>query len=155
MTLYALRPDPMTGSLDDAEVVNQSKYGWQYLEQAITLWQLVDAARAKEIEAVRDRAALAAVDDEVRFYAPDLRELVRLLAGIEDALVAAGVVDGNWRVPAEKLEDLARVVPAMDLQTERTLHNKTSALGEVISNAIFLRTFLEEAMTSGSVVVLG
>jgi hypothetical protein len=46
MTLYALRPDPVTGSLDDAKVVSESKYGWGFLEQAVTLWRLVDTARA-------------------------------------------------------------------------------------------------------------
>ena len=55
MTLYAVRPTPGTDSLEDAEVVSQSKYGWDFLEQAITLWRLVDTARADEIEAIKDR----------------------------------------------------------------------------------------------------
>ena len=36
MTLYAIRPDPETKSLDDAEVVDQSRYGWEFLKQATT-----------------------------------------------------------------------------------------------------------------------
>lgn len=79
MTRYALRPDPVTGSLDDAEVVDEFKYGWQCLEQAITLWRLVDKDRADQI---KDRAAFAA-PDESRFYTEDLHELVRLLAGVD------------------------------------------------------------------------
>jgi hypothetical protein len=35
MTLYAIRPEPDTGSLDDAEVIDRLRYGWQFLEQAI------------------------------------------------------------------------------------------------------------------------
>ena len=50
MTLYAIRPDPDTGSLDDAEVVDQLRYGWQFLEQAITVWRLVDKERADEMK---------------------------------------------------------------------------------------------------------
>jgi len=50
VTLYAIRPTPGTDSLEDAEVVSQSKYGWDFLEQAITLWRLVDTARGDKIE---------------------------------------------------------------------------------------------------------
>lgn len=155
MTLYALRPDPGTGSLDDAEVVSESSYGWQFLEQAVTLWRLLDNARADEIEAIVDRASIAAGGGELCFHAPDLHELVRLLTGVEDAIIAAGIVDQHWRVPAERLEDLAKMVPAMDLKTERSLKSKTNALGEVMSNAISIRNFLSNAAKAGYVVVLG
>jgi hypothetical protein len=109
MTLYAIRPNPITGSLDedDAEVVDQSKYGWAFLEQAVTLWRLVDNAQAEQIEAIMARAARAAGDGELRFYAEDLRELVRLLTGVDDAIIAAGIVDRHWRLPADRLEELA------------------------------------------------
>ena len=155
MTLYALRPNPETGSLDDAEVVDQFRYGWQFLEQAITLWRLVDNARADEIEAVKDRVALAAGDGELRFEPEDLRELVRLISGIDDAIIAAGIVDSQWRVPPERLEELARRVAAMDLTTERSLDDKTHALAEVMINAVSIRNFLLKAVESGCVVVLG
>ncbi|HEX3475670.1 MAG TPA: hypothetical protein VHT91_11640 [Kofleriaceae bacterium] len=156
MTLYAIRPTPGTESLDDdAEVVDQSRYGWPFLEQAVTLWRLVDNGRADEIEAIIDRASLAAGDGELRFYRPDLHELVRLLTGIENAIIEAGIVDQHWRVPAERLEELAKRVPAMDLTTKRSLDSKTHALGEVMSNAISLRNFLSDAINAGCVVVLG
>ena len=155
MTLYAIRPDPATGALDDAEVVDESRYGWQFLKQAITLWRLVDSARADAVEAIKDRATEAAGDGEIRFYPEDVRELVRLLTGLETAIIAAGVVDQHWRVPPERLEELARRVPAMDLQTERRLEDKTSALGEVMINAVFLRNFLSDAEKAGCVVVYG
>lgn len=154
MTLYALRPDPVTESLDEAEVIDESKYGWQFLEQGITLWRLVDKGRADQIKAIKDRAARSA-PEESRFYTEDLRELVRLLAGVEDAIVAAGIVDRHWRVPADRLEELAKQVPAMDLTAERSLKSKTNALGEVMSNAISIRNFLSDALKEGCVVVLG
>jgi len=78
-----------------------------------------------------------------------------LLTGIEDAIIEAGIVDQHWRVPAERLEELAKRVPAMDLTTDRPLHARTSALGEVMMNAVFLRNFLSDAMNTGCVVVLG
>jgi hypothetical protein len=77
MTLYALRPAPETGSIDDAEVVDRFKYGWGFLEQAVMLWRLVDPARANQINAIMDRVALAAGDGELRIDAEDLRELVQ------------------------------------------------------------------------------
>lgn len=156
MTLYAIRPQPGTDSLDeDAEVVDQSRYGWEFLKQAITLWRLVDSNRADAIEAIKDRTLIAAGDGELRFYRPDLDELVRLLTGIENAIIEAGIVDQHWRVPAERLEELAKRVPAMDLKTDRPLHAKTNALGEVMMNAVFLRNFLSDAVNAGCVVVLG
>lgn len=156
MTLYAIRPQPGTDSLDeDAEVVDQSRYGWEFLKQAITLWRLVDSNRADAIEAIKDRALIAAGRGELRLYRPELDELVRLLTGIEDAIIEGRVVDQHWRVPVERLEALAKLVPAMDLKTDRPLHAKTSALGEVMMNAVFLRNFLSDAVNAGCVVVLG
>jgi hypothetical protein len=155
MTLYALRPDPTTGSLDDAEVFDRFEYGWEFLEQAITLWRLVDSARADQIKAIKDRASLAAGDGEIRFSTEELHELVRLLSGIDEAIIAAGIVDRHWRVPADRLEELAKWVPAMDLKTERSLASKTSALGEVMINALSIRNFLSDAVAARCVVVLG
>lgn len=170
MTLYAIRPGSETGDLDDTEVVRQPpsaesledvevvdefRYGWGFLEQAITLWRLVDNARADEIKSVVERASLAAGDGELRLYRPDLEELVRLLTGIENAIIEAKIVDQHWRVPVERLEDLAKRVPAMDLTTDRPLHSRTSALGEVMINAVFLRSFLSDAVRTGCVVVHG
>jgi hypothetical protein len=156
MTLYAIRPVPETGSLDeDAEVVDQSRYGWQFLEQAVTLWRLVDSSFADEIEVIIDRATLAAGDGELRFFQRDLYELVHLLTGIDDAIVDSGIVDRHWRVPAEHLEDLAKKVPAMDLTTARSLEDKTHALAEVMINAVSIRNFLTKAVDAGCVVVLG
>jgi hypothetical protein len=155
MTLYAIRPDPDTGSLDDAKVVDQLREGWQFLEQAITVWRLVDKERAGEIATIKDRASLAAGDGEIRLYADDLHKLVRLLTGVDDAIIAAGIVDRQWRVPANCLEELAKQVPAMDLTTERSLKSKTSALGEVMINAVSIRNFLSNALDAGCIVVLG
>jgi hypothetical protein len=153
VTLYALRPGE-SGSLDDAEVIDQSRYGWQFLEQAIALWRLVDEGRARAIEAIKNRVALAAPDGEPRFDAQELEALVRLIDGVDEALMSAGIVDRDWRVPASSLEDLARRVPGMDLTTERSLESKTHALGEVMINAVSLRNFLANAVREGGVVVL-
>jgi ATP phosphoribosyltransferase len=116
---------------------------------------LVDATHGVDIETILDRVARQAGDGELRIEALDLRELVRLLTGLEEAIIAAGIVDEHWRVPAERLNELAKRVPAMDLKTERSLASKTSALGEIMSNAIFVRNFLSDAANAGCVVVLG
>lgn len=155
MTLYAIKPDPVTGELEGAEVADRSKYGWDFLEQSIDLWGLVDTQRAEQLRRVADRAEQAANGGELRFYEPDLRELVALLAGIEDAIVAAGIVDHEWRVAADQLEQLARKVPSMDLSTERSIQAKTSALGEIMINAGSLRLFIQRALDEGNVIALG
>ncbi len=154
MTLYAIRlPSPLA-SLEEAEVVDQFAPGWDFLEQAITLWRLVDPARADQIEAITDRASLAAGEGEIRFHTTDLHDLVRLLSGVEDAILAAGIVDSHWRLPADRLDELAKRVPAMDLKTERSLQSKSSALGEIMINAGSIRNFLSAAADADCIVVL-
>lgn len=154
MTLYAVRPDPATGSIDeDAEVVDQSKHGWDFLKQAITLWRLADTTKADKIEAVKSRLVEVAGDGEVRIETGDLRELVRLLSGVEDAIMRAGIVDKDRRVLPDRLDELAKRVPAMDLKTERSLDDKTHALGEIMLNAFSIRNFLENAANAGCIVV--
>jgi hypothetical protein len=156
MTLYAVRADPVTGAVDEeAEVVAQSKHGWQDLEETVTLWRLVNSPRADEIDAILGRVAEVAGEGELRLDAQDLEKLLHLLAGVEDAVVRAGIVDKRGRVPPHRLEDLARRVPGMDLKTERTLDDKTYALGEVLNHAESIRTFLANALEAGCVVVLG
>jgi hypothetical protein len=151
MTLYVLRLAPDSTSLDDAEVIARSRYGWEFLEQTIALWRLVDPARADAIAAIKDRA-FDASDDQTRFAGDDLAALVHLLDGVDEAIIAAGIVDRHWRVPPERLDELARQVPGMDLTTERSLENKTHALGEVMINAVSLRNFLADALRAGGVV---
>jgi|GEM_PF-4307987 len=152
MTLYAFRLAPDSTSLDDAEVVEKSRYGWEFLAQAIDLWRLVDPARADAIAAIRDRASDAS-EDLTRFGAVELAALVGLLDGVDGAIVAAGIVDRDWRVPPDQLDALARQVPGMDLTTERSLESKSHALGEVMINAVSLRNFLSDALRAGCIVV--
>jgi hypothetical protein len=152
MTLYAIRLTPDSTSLEDAEVIDSSRYGWEFLEQAIALWRLVDSARADAIAAIKDRASDAS-DDHTRFAGDDLAALVHLIDGVDEAIVAAGIVDRDWRVQPERLDELARRVPSMDLTTERSLESKTHALGEIMINAVSLRNFLADALRAGGVVV--
>lgn len=62
---------------------------------------------------------------------------------------------GRLSVPAKRLEELAKKVPAMDLTTQRSLEDKTHALAEVMINAVSVRNFLSNALDAGCVVVLG
>jgi ATP phosphoribosyltransferase len=154
--MYALRPNPVTGTIDeDSEVQFESKYGWSFLEQALTLWQLVGSTRAEEIERIMLQVERDPEIGELRLYAPELSELVRLLTGVEDAIVAAGIVDHEWRVPEERLDELAKQVPGMDLKTERSIRAKTFALAEVMLHAESIRMFLSKALENGCVVAVG
>ncbi|HEX3475669.1 MAG TPA: hypothetical protein VHT91_11635 [Kofleriaceae bacterium] len=115
----------------------------------------MDSARANEIEVIKDRLLRTAPDEELRIETDDLHGLVRLLTGVDDAIVAAGIVDQHRCVSADQLEELAKRVPAMDLTTERSLDDKTHALAEVMINAVSIRNFLSNAVNGGCVVVLG
>jgi hypothetical protein len=151
MTLYALRLS-QDSSLDDAEVVDESRYGWEFLEQAIALWRLIDPARANAIQAIKDRASDAS-EDRTRFGTEEIDALVTLIGNIDEAIVEAGIVDADWRVAPERLHELASRVPGMDLETERSIESKTHALGEVMINAVSLRNFLSDALRAGCTVL--
>lgn len=159
MTLYAVCPGSFATTTSDAdadgEVVAELRYGWRYLEQAVSVWRIVDPERADQIAAVLQRVAIAAGDGEVRLYAEDLRDLTRLIPGVERALIAAGIVDDAWLVPADRLMALKQQVPGMDLETERSIANKTSALAEVIMNVLAATDWLARALAQGCFVALG
>lgn len=153
MTLYAVRLPPDAEALEDAEVVSELVYGWDFLNQAIVLWRLVNTVHADQLESLKDRLVSSAGDGAVRIENEDLRELVRLLSGVEEAIVAAGIVDSHWRVSPERLGELVKHVPDMDLKTERSLEDKTHALGEVMINAFSIRNFFDNAVNAGCIVV--
>jgi hypothetical protein len=152
MTLYALRLPSGSTSIDDAEVVDESRYGWEFLEQTTALWRLVDPARGDAIAAIKERAS-DAPGEHTQFAGDELAALVELIDNVDDAIINAGIVDREWRVPAERLEELARKVPSMDLFTKRSLESKTHALGEVMLNAVSLRNFLSDALRAGCMVM--
>lgn len=152
MTLYAVRLPHGSTSPEDVDVVDETKYGWEYLGQAIALWRLADPTRGDAIFAIKERA-YSAPGTFPRLDADDIRNLVDLIDGIDDAIVRAGIVDAEWRVPVDRLEELARRVPGMDINAERSLEDKRYALAEVVSNVLSLRGFLAEALQSGCVVV--
>lgn len=152
MTLYKFRLAPTSQLLEDAEVVDRLRYGWDYLEQTISLWRLVDRARADALSEFIERVSNAG-DGPICFSGDDLVTLTHMVAGVEDAIRTAGIIDRHGRVPPERLAELKRLVPAMDLETERTLEDKTNALLEVIGNADGLHGFLSEALRDGCVVV--
>jgi hypothetical protein len=84
MTLYAVRFPPDSVSLEDAEVVDESRYGWDFLEQTIALWRLVDPARSDAIATIKEHAS-DATDDYTQFSSDDLAALVQLIDGVDDA----------------------------------------------------------------------
>lgn len=152
MAFYACHFPPDSASLEDAEVIDTLPPGMDFLDQAVALWRLVNPARADEIAAIKNRV-LHADDEHPCFAGDDLVSLVRLIDGVAEAVVVAGIVDDEWRVPPERLDELARLVPGMDLTTERSVENKTNALAEVMLNAEAVRNFLCNALRLGANVV--
>jgi hypothetical protein len=155
MTFYALRLAPDSHALADAEVIEEFEEGWDFLEQAVSLWRLIGDRRADDIEAIMGRIGLVGNDGDPRLEAMALDELVRLLSGVDEAIVKSGIVDAHWLVPVERLEALARSVPGMDLTTQRSLEAKRHALGEVMIHAVSIRNFLAKARSGGCVVAVG
>lgn len=153
-TLYAVHAAPGVPPLDDDEVVDEMAHGYECLDAAITLWRLVDPARAESLRALLFRVADASAGCTC-FAGDDLAALTQMLSGVGAALQAAGIVDEHWRVPAERLDELKRHVPAMDLELNRPLHCKTAALVEVIVDVEAVQGFLSRALRSGCAVVHG
>lgn len=153
-TLYAVHAEPGVPPHDDDEVVDEMAHGYECLEAAITLWRLVEPARAESLRALLDRVADAS-DSHTQFAGDDLATLIQMLSGVGDAIKAAGIVDQHWRTPPDRLDELKRQVPAMDLELNRSLHSKTAALLEVICSVEAVQGFLARALRSGCAVVHG
>lgn len=151
MTLYAVRFPTTSDAVEDAEVVNESPYGWAFLEQAVALWRLVDPARATAIEAIKDRAS-DAPGDYTRFNTTDAGALADLIGDVDVALIAAGVVDAHWRVDPARLPELTRQVPGLS-PTTMSLPDRDHALAEVMINAVSVRNFFAHAKRDGCVVI--
>ncbi|HEY0193446.1 MAG TPA: hypothetical protein VGC42_20155 [Kofleriaceae bacterium] len=117
---------------------------------------MLDPPRADQIDAIMVRLNEEADEyDQLRIYPEDLQELIRLIGEVEEDIVTSGIVDQHWRVLPERLEELAKTVPAMDLKTPRSLESRTSALGEIMINALSIRNFLKRALAENCVVILG
>lgn len=153
-TLYAIRSAPGVPPQDDDEVVEEMDHGYACLEAAITLWRLVDPARAESLRSFLFRVADAS-EDHTQFAGDDLAALIQMLSGVGEAIQAAGIVDQHWRTPPGRLDELKRQVPAMDLELNRPLHSKTAALLEVICAVEALQGFLSRALRSGCTIVHG
>ena len=152
MSLYAPRLAPGSTLLEDAETVSESRDGWAFLWEAVTLWRLVNPAHAEAIERFVSQVA-DANEPCTQFAGGDLATLIEMLKGLEEAIRAAGIIDEDGRVAPERLEELKRQVPAMDVASERSQENRRYALLEVILHAQFLRMFLSKAYSAGCIVV--
>lgn len=153
MTLYAMPPG---AAFDDDALAGVPPYrhGWERLENGVDLWRLADPARAQRLERALDEASAAGPDGHPWFAGPLVEQTVELLAGLEDALVEAGVMDAEWAVPADQVDTLAASVPAMDVRPDRTAYELSQALAEVLFGVRGVRAFLAQAMAEGWSVVL-
>lgn len=152
MRLCAIRLAPGSALLEDAETVSESRDGWAFLWEAVTLWRLVNPVHADAIERFVNRVADAS-ETCTRFAGGDLATLLDMLTALEEAIRAAGIIDEDGRVAPERLEELKRQVPAMDVASERSQENRRYALLEVILHAQFLCMFLSKAYGAGCIVV--
>ncbi len=156
MTFYAVRPrrPDFDADVDDEEVVLTPHCdGWTHLDQAIAFWRLVDPERAEVIEQLRVDADLRDPDGHLRFTTHEVALLADRLEGIETALLAAGILNSDWQVAPERVEELGQAVPGQDLRPNRPMSEKVYAFVETLGNVWGLRTFLRSAAEQGCEVV--
>jgi hypothetical protein len=144
------RDDP--GSRD---VVDSIARGMDAFSVAVQLWRLVDAHRAERIEAIYARVSRRAglTDDDIRYEADDLRELVALFDGLRAALEQAAIVNHELKIEPDKVAELAPKLPALDLRATRPAGDVVWALAEGIVNVEGLRQFIADAISRGCDVV--
>lgn len=154
MTLYPLEPGVELGDeLDRPAAIPPMEHGGDYLADAVALWRLVDDRRADALREFLERAE-ANPDDHPRWESAQVWDLVDLLNGLEEALQDAGIIDAQWLITPDRVDELARRVPGMDVRPERAAADLPQALAEVIARVHGLRTFLTSAAQAGSRVEL-
>lgn len=123
---------------------------------ASQLWGLVDDPRGEPIGALRVRlgAEVRREERSTRFKAADLDETLALLSGLEEALVGT-VIDQHWMFPMERLDEIRRRPPRLDLRPSRPAGDIVHAVGEGLWLTIALGNFLKEARGHGHEVISG
>jgi hypothetical protein len=164
MSFYEMRPfEPgrpfdldEDGNPVTEEVVDTFEEGWPALEVASQLWGLLDDPRQKATKALGERLDVAAQREErpIRFKAADLDEAIGLLSGLEDALVGK-VIDQDWTFAIDRLEEIRRRAPSLDLSPSRPDGDIIHAVGEGLWLTIALSNFLKQARANGSEVMSG
>jgi hypothetical protein len=136
-------------------VVDSIPRGMDTFPVAAQLWRLVDTQRAERIEAIYARVSRRAglTDDDIRYEADDLRELVELFDGLRAALQQATIVNHELKVEPDKVAELAPKLPGLDLRATRPAGDAVWALAEGIVNVEGLRQFLADAIARGCDVV--
>lgn len=135
-------------------VVKTFDDAWRHLVVAVELWRLIGPARAAALEALLTRLSRGNTDRGLFLGAAELDEILVLLDGLDTALIGP-VVDAHWRVPAERIDELRRAAPHLDLRPDRPLVDAIHAVGEGMANVGSVRGFLAEARARGCWVVAG
>ncbi len=124
---------------------------WHALDLARDLWVLVDRERAAAVRAFQERESHD-LPSQFRIGPRQIRELLALLDGLEPAL-ATRLLDAEQRLPADRLDELARQAPALNLSPKRPTVERVYAAEEALSSVLVLRAFLERALQRGDDIV--
>lgn len=158
MTLYAVTegydPNHHRDELVSDEI-GPLENGWSTLQQAAALWRLVEPTRAEAVQALIDQARAEGWELHPLFDQAALISLVGALTGLDRALIDAGIMDEHWLVPADSAAKLAAQVPGLDARETRTAYELQNALAEVLILVDSARSFLQEALADGRVVIFG
>jgi hypothetical protein len=151
-SIYLIRPD-WHGDLEDTEdyVVEALLHGPRYIAVALELWRLADhEEQAAKIKAILRRGC----ERSGRIlYTEEIKEFYDLLDGLDDALKAS-LLDENWNIPLERLEEVRRRTREIDLG-ERPQHRSVKGAEEGLSEVHGLRDFLKQALDQNLHVALG
>ena len=146
-TIYLVRPDWVGEDEDiDQATVKSYESARSFLRVAPELWRLAGNDKcAASIDALLNRLYER---DEIVMTAAEIEELLRLLDGIEDALVGTIVDNENWHV-------LPEMLPGLWTRT-KSLHLEDSGgdLAFEISGMSWLRNILREARDKDLLVAL-
>jgi hypothetical protein len=131
-------------------VVESLLHGPRYIQVALELWRLADdEERAAKIKAVLRRGCER---NAPILYTEDIKEFYELLDGLDDALKAS-LLDENWNIPPERLDEVRRRTREIDLG-ERPQHRAVKGVEEGLSEVHGLRDFLKQALDQNLHVAL-
>lgn len=147
MDFLAVEPGWVLGD-EPHEVLSDA---WHALDLARELWSLVDDARAAALRAFQIREG-SGLPSELRLGPRQIDELVGLLDGLEGAL-SARLLDPQHRLPADRLDEIARKAPSLSLSPTRRVQERVRAAEEALSFIDVLRAFLRRARARGDDIV--
>jgi hypothetical protein len=137
---------------EEAGITRVIQHAWDYLSNAVVLWQMIDPDRAVRLERMlNEELQYPPHQAMLRLRRDQVERLAMLLQGIEIAPVGR-IMDEDYHVLPDKIDYVNEYAPGLAMRTTDGQGNIIYVLDK-ITEVEWLRAFLETALHLGCDVI--